>query len=83
MLGLRLGRHIDGMVDAYYGPPERSAAVGAEPVQPPEKLVAEARALLAAIDAGGTLDPRRPGAARTTGRPRPAGTGSGPRWSGC
>jgi hypothetical protein len=55
-LGLRLGRHIDGMVDAYYGPPELAAAVGAEPVHPPEKLVAEARALLTAIDGGGVLD---------------------------
>ena len=56
-LGLRLGRHIDGLVDAYYGPAERSAAVSAEPVQPPEQLVAEARALLAGIDAGQPLDP--------------------------
>jgi hypothetical protein len=55
-LGLRLGRHIDGMVDAYYGPPELAAAVGAEPVHPPEQLVAEARALLTAIDGGGVLD---------------------------
>jgi hypothetical protein len=66
-LGLRLGRHIDGMVDAYYGPPERSAAVGAEPVQPPEKLVAEAKALLAAIDAGGTLDPSPAGGSTDDG----------------
>jgi len=22
LLGLRLGRHVDGLVDAYYGPPE-------------------------------------------------------------
>jgi hypothetical protein len=55
-LGLRLGRHIDGLVDAYYGPPDRSAAVGAEPVHPPRKLVAEARALVAAIDAGVPLE---------------------------
>ncbi len=27
-LGLRLGRHIDGLVDAYYGPPELGAAGG-------------------------------------------------------
>ena len=27
-LGLRLGRHIDGMVDAYYGPPERAVSEG-------------------------------------------------------
>ena len=56
-LGLRLGRHIDGLVDAYYGPAERAAAVGSEPVYPPEQLVAEARSLLAAIDAGVPLDP--------------------------
>jgi hypothetical protein len=56
-LGLRLGRHIDGLVDAYYGPPERAAAVGAEPVYSPERLVADAKALLAAIDAGALLDP--------------------------
>ena len=45
------------MVDAYYGPAERAAAVEAEPLRPPEQLVAEARALLAAIDAGVPLDP--------------------------
>jgi hypothetical protein len=55
-LGLRLGRHIDGMVDAYYGPGELAAAVVAEPVTPPERLVAEARALVASIDAGAPLD---------------------------
>ena len=40
------------MVDAYYGPPDLAAAVAAEPVVPPGRLVAEARALLAALDAG-------------------------------
>ena len=60
-LGLRLGRHIDGMVDAYYGPAARSAAVEQEPVHPPEQLVAEARALLATIDAGEPLDPAASG----------------------
>jgi hypothetical protein len=56
ILGLRLGRHIEGMVDAYYGAPDRLATVEAEPVQPPARLVAEARMLLAAIDAGVPLD---------------------------
>lgn len=56
-LGLRLGRHIDGLVDAYYGPPARATQVEVEPVQPPDKLVNEARNLLAAIDAGVPLDP--------------------------
>jgi len=63
-LGLRLGRHIDGLVDAYYGPPERAAAVAAEPVQRPTRLVADARALLAAIGAGAPLD--SPGTGRWT-----------------
>jgi hypothetical protein len=55
-LGLRLGRHIDGLVDAYYGPPDRSMLVDAEPVQPPDQLVAAARLLVAAIDSGAPLD---------------------------
>jgi hypothetical protein len=55
-LGQRLGRHIDGMVDAYYGPPGLAAAVAAEPVVPPDRLVTDARALLAALAAGAPLD---------------------------
>jgi hypothetical protein len=55
-LGLRLGRHIDGMVDAYYGPAALADAVGAEPLLPPDRLADTARSLLAAIEAGGTLD---------------------------
>lgn len=55
-LGLRLGRHIDGLVDAYYGPPGRADAVAVEPVHPPDQLVAEARKLLGDIDAGERLD---------------------------
>ena len=56
-LGLRLGRHIDGMVDAYYGPPALSRAVEAEPRVPPVRLLASARSLLADLAAGGPLDP--------------------------
>ncbi len=56
-LGLRLGRHIDGMVDAYYGPPALARAVDAEPVVPPGQLLASARSLLADLEAGGPLDP--------------------------
>lgn len=61
-LGLRLGRHVDGLVDAYYGPPSRADAVAAEPLAAPSHLVAEARALLAALDAGEPLgSPPSPG----------------------
>ncbi len=56
VLGLRLGRHIDGLVDAYYGPRAIAEAVEAEPRQAPERLVRDARALLAALDAGESLD---------------------------
>ncbi len=66
-LGLRLGRHIDGLVDAYYGPAERAAAVSAEPVQAPERLAADAKALVAAIDAGGVLDLSGSGGSRGDG----------------
>lgn len=52
-LGLRLGRHLDGMVDAYFGPPELSARIDAEPLRPLPALVADARALVADLDAGG------------------------------
>ncbi len=61
-LGLRLGKHIDGMVDAYYGPPEQSVRVDSEPVRSPDRLAADARALLAAIDAGAPLDAAPAGA---------------------
>ncbi|MGA3147232.1 MAG: DUF885 domain-containing protein [Acidimicrobiales bacterium] len=62
-LGLRLGRHIDGLVDAYYGPPERAAAAAAEALHPPAQLVGQARGLLAAIDAGEMLEPSAAAAA--------------------
>jgi hypothetical protein len=55
-LGLALGRHIDGFVDAYYGPPgpARRAAVG--PPLAPDRLVTDARSLIASLDAGVLLD---------------------------
>jgi hypothetical protein len=55
-LGLALGRHVDGLVDAYYGPPALAARVGAEPVRPAARLVDEARALLGDLDGGMALD---------------------------
>jgi hypothetical protein len=61
-LGLRLGRHVDGFVDAYYGPPDLAARVDAEPVQPPARLAGDAARLVADLDAGrgdGAVDPAR------------------------
>ena len=44
-LGLRLGRHVEGLVDAYYGPPELAARVDAEPPADPAALAAAAAEL--------------------------------------
>jgi len=51
-LGLRLGRHVEGFVDAYYGPPQPAARIAAEPARPPAELAAEAGRLVADLDAG-------------------------------
>ena len=56
-LGLALGRHVDGMVDAYYGPPELRRRVEAEPPRPPAALAAEAARLVADLDAGADPPP--------------------------
>src|SRR5690349_12154858 len=50
LLGLQLGRHVDGLVDAYYGPAELSEqAAAGDPVDPAD-LAAEADLLLAGAD---------------------------------
>jgi hypothetical protein len=56
LLGLGIGRHVDGLVDAYYGPPALAgrAALAAPP--PPRRLVEDGRALVADLDAGAPLD---------------------------
>ena len=51
-LGLRIGRLVEGMVDAYYGPVELSAAVDAEPPADPATLVAAADDLLGLLEDG-------------------------------
>ena len=51
-LGLRLGRHIDGLVDAYYGPPELAEQVEAEELQAPAKLATQAAKLREASENG-------------------------------
>ena len=55
-LGLQLGRHVDGIVDAYYGPPELAAAVDAEPPVDPRALAAEAEELLDELEDGWLRD---------------------------
>ena len=58
-LGLALGRHVDGFVDAYYGPPELRAQAEAEPPQAPATLADRARRLLAELETDGDLDAHR------------------------
>jgi hypothetical protein len=58
-LCLRLGRHIDGLVDSYYGPPEISARIEAEELREPSRLVADAAVLLTSLDDGGLDEQRR------------------------
>ena len=45
-LGLRLGKHVDGFVDSYYGPGEHKQEVDAEAPGDPRALAGEAAALL-------------------------------------
>ena len=49
-LCLRLRRHDDGLVDAYFGPPEVAERINAEPLRPPAELAADARQLIDEAD---------------------------------
>ncbi|HMJ77959.1 MAG TPA: hypothetical protein VK507_18400 [Iamia sp.] len=55
-LGLDMGRHLDGLVDAYYGPPSWKAEADAATPHPLPGLVAEAARLVADIDQGADAD---------------------------
>jgi hypothetical protein len=55
-LGLQVGQHVDGIVDAYFGPPELAAAVDSEAPVDPRALVADAEALLDELDEGWLRD---------------------------
>jgi hypothetical protein len=55
-LGLRVGRHVDGIVDAYFGPPELAAEVEAESLVVPRELADHADALLGELDDGWLRD---------------------------
>jgi hypothetical protein len=49
VLGLRLGKHVDGLVDAYYGPAELKEQVDAEETVDAAELATDAKALLDAL----------------------------------
>lgn len=49
-LTLRLGRHVDELVDAYYGPEEIARRVDAEALLEPAALVEEAQELLTDVE---------------------------------
>ena len=55
-LGLRLGRHVDGLVDAYYGPPELKQQVDVEELVPAEQLALDGAALLDELPDGWLRD---------------------------
>ena len=55
-LGLRLGKHVDGLVDAYYGPAEVQAEVDAEETIAAGELASHADALVAELDDGWLRD---------------------------
>ena len=52
VLGLRLGKHVDGLVDAYYGPAELQQQVDAEGTIEAAQLAADADALLGEVGDG-------------------------------
>jgi hypothetical protein len=59
LLGLRLGRHVDGIVDAYFGPAELAEQAAAEELVPADRLAEEADALLGAVEDGWLADQLR------------------------
>ena len=58
LLGLRLGKHVDGLVDGYFGPAHLQETVDGEERVDPAALVDEARALTAEV-ASFDDDPQR------------------------
>jgi hypothetical protein len=58
-LCLRLGRHVEGLVDAYYGPREISERVDAEELCEPSSLVRDAAGLLTSLEDDGLDETRR------------------------
>jgi hypothetical protein len=59
LLGLRLGRHVDGLVDGFFGPDELKEQVDAEQPIDPDALIGEARALRTGLEAIADAQRRR------------------------
>jgi hypothetical protein len=58
-LCLRLGRHVDGLVDAYYGPAEIAERIEAEDLAEPSGLVRDAAELLTSLEDDSLDETRR------------------------
>lgn len=58
-LGLRLGRHIDGLVDSYYGPPGLAERAAADEPLAADALVRRARRLIEEVGGDLALHPQR------------------------
>ncbi len=58
-LGLALGRHVDGLVDAYFGPTALAVTATEGPVVPAARLAGAARRLLADLQTGDDPEPSR------------------------
>ena len=52
-LSLRLGRHVDGLVDSYYGDPAVKERIDREPLREPSALVEDASRLLDGLEGEG------------------------------
>ncbi len=50
LLGLRLGRHVEGLVDSYYGPPELATLAEQEGKVDPTRLAEDARSIAGRLD---------------------------------
>jgi hypothetical protein len=67
-LGLRLGRHVDGLVDSYYGPAEIKERTDTEEPRDPRSLVEDAARLRESLD--GLAEQRRNWLKAQLSRPR-------------
>ncbi|MGE0794988.1 MAG: DUF885 domain-containing protein, partial [Acidimicrobiia bacterium] len=58
-LGLALGRHVDGLVDAYFGPPALAGRAAAGAPRAPRAIEHDLRLLLADLEFDPDLEPDR------------------------